>query len=178
MTLHFPHLSFSNFFSWSCMPSKKRLINIRTIPGIAKRLTSITMLLCSLIETGIFKIIISTCYIPSVSKSLLTVIGTLPKSCHPVSFCFPLFCQFYVMAVCPCQGTWRDNLLLRLCVKCPISDCSLWRRSLDNSCPPCRSRKSSGKTKNIFCHHRAQSSRGSTPHVRAGALPIAPGFAQ
>jgi hypothetical protein len=113
-------------------------------------------------------------YLASVSKSLLTVIGTLAvswvgynsaptargagyRSPHSLrrygagyAFRFPLSCKFYGIAVCPCQGTWREALQLRLCVTSPISDCLAWRRSLDNSCPPSRSSKSSGKTKNIF----------------------------
>ena len=67
-------------------------------------------------------------------------------------------------AVCPCQGTWRDNLQLRLCVKCPIVISLACRRSLDNSCPPRSSRNQSGKEKiwqGLF-------SLGSAPCVRAG----------
>ena len=106
-------------------------------------------------------------YLPSVSKSLLIVLGTLPIW-KPYSWArtrcawhtplaprsmrarFPLFCKFYRMPVCPCQGSWRENQLLRLCVKCPILDCLAWRRSLDNSCPSSCCRKASGKTKLYF----------------------------
>ena len=111
----------------------------------------------------------------SVSKSLLIVLGTLPfswsggsstpaaqglralarftlarRSGAGKAFSFPLFCKFYRMPVCPCQGSWRNNQLLRLCVKCPIWDCLAWRRSLDNSCPSSCCRKASGKTKLYF----------------------------
>lgn len=117
-------------------------------------------------------------YPASVSKSLLTVLGTLPFSwsgnssaptarglqalarCTPLcrcgalyTFCFPLSCKFYGMPACPCQGSWRAAWLLRLCVTCPISDCLAWRKSLDNSCPSSRSRNSSGKQKFYFSGH-------------------------
>lgn len=130
-------------------------------------------------------------YPASVSKSLLIVLGTLPFSWFSYSsapaaragwavahrtplyrvgarysFRFPLSCKFYGMPACPCQGSWRVDWLLGLCVKCPISDCLAWRRSLDNSCPSSRSSKSSGKQKNIFGRFCV---RGCTPPVRAGA---------
>jgi hypothetical protein len=65
-------------------------------------------------------------------------------------FAFRFSAHYTAQAVCPCQGTWHDNLQLGLYVKCPISVCLAWRRSLDNSCPPCSSRRSSGKTKKYF----------------------------
>ena len=134
-------------------------------------------------------------YLASVSKSLLIVLGTLPFSrswgcfapaaragrayAHRIplhrygvgySFRFPLSCKFYGLPVCPCQGSWRAGWLLRLCVKCPISGCLAWRRSLDNSCPSSRRRKASGKTKIFFAPLCV---RGCTPPVRAGAPAIA-----
>ena len=105
-------------------------------------------------------------YPPSVSKSLLIVLGTLPVLKHGahalrvakatcaryLCACFPLFCKFYRMPVCPCQGSWHGTWLHRLCVTCPISDCLAWRRSLDNSCPPRSCRMLSGKEKNKFIY--------------------------
>ena len=77
--------------------------------------------------------------------SVLVTLSRRPAPPSKTVFRFSDHCTAH--AVCPCQGTWRDDLQRRLCVKCPISVCLAWRRSLDNSYPPRSSRNQSGKEK-------------------------------
>lgn len=77
-------------------------------------------------------------------------------------------------AVCPCQGSRLNDLLLRLCVTCPNKICLASRRSLDNSYPPRSSRRLCGKQKNNVFFYKAQSVLGSAPRVRASEYGFAP----
>ncbi len=106
MTLHLPHLSSSNSFCQSCTSSKPKPTPIRMIPGRTKRLASITMFICVLVNTRVSKLIISICLIPSVSKSLLTVIGTLGKfsTARRFVFRFSAYCTARRFALVKAHG--------------------------------------------------------------------------
>jgi hypothetical protein len=72
--------------------------------------------------------------VSSLTYSLSMMISVFRSSAH-----------FTAQAVCPCQGSRLNDLLLGLCLKCPKKICSASWIRLDNSYPPRSSRQLSGK---------------------------------